>query len=98
MWYTFVYQMSTQKTLLVIAGPTAVGKTALCIRLAQSLDTEVVSADSRQLYRELTIGTAKPTLAEMAGVSHHFIDSHHITDPVNAGRYEREALAVLSKL
>ncbi len=86
------------KTLLVIAGPTAVGKTALCIRLAKALQTDVVSADSRQLYRELSIGTAKPTLEEMDGVRHHFIDSHSITDPVNAGRYERECLALLDIL
>ena len=86
------------KTLLVIAGPTAVGKTALCVRLAKILQTDVVSADSRQLYRELTIGTAKPTPDEMDGVRHHFINSHAITDPVNAGRYERECLALLDTL
>lgn len=86
------------KTLLVIAGPTAVGKTALCVQLAKSLQTDVVSADSRQLYRELTIGTAKPSADEMRGVQHHFIDSHSITDPVNAGRYERECLALLNTL
>ena len=84
--------------LLVVAGPTAVGKTALCVRLAQQLGTEVVSADSRQLYQELSIGTAKPTLAEMDGVPHHFIGSHRITDPVTAGRYERDCLALLDEL
>ncbi len=81
-----------------MAGPTAVGKTALCVQLAKILQTEVVSADSRQLYRELNIGTAKPSPAEMDGVPHHFIHSHPITDPVNAGRYERECLALLDKL
>ncbi|AUD02676.1 tRNA (adenosine(37)-N6)-dimethylallyltransferase MiaA [Spirosoma pollinicola] len=86
------------KTLLVIAGPTAVGKTALCVQLAKTLATDVVSADSRQLYRELTIGTAKPSTEEMAGVRHHFINSHSILDPVNAGRYERECLDVLDNL
>lgn len=86
------------KTLLVIAGPTAVGKTALCVQLAKTLQTDVVSADSRQLYRELSIGTAKPTPDEMAGVRHHFIDSHSIADPVNAGRYERECLTLLDTL
>ncbi|GAB4028438.1 tRNA (adenosine(37)-N6)-dimethylallyltransferase MiaA [Spirosoma gilvum] len=86
------------KTLLVIAGPTAVGKTALCVRLAKILGTDVVSADSRQLYRELTIGTAKPTPDEMEGVQHYFINSHSITDAVNAGRYERECLTVLADL
>ncbi|GAB4038011.1 tRNA (adenosine(37)-N6)-dimethylallyltransferase MiaA [Spirosoma jeollabukense] len=86
------------KTLLIVAGPTAVGKTALCVRLAKSLKTDVVSSDSRQLYRELTIGTAKPTPVEMNGVRHHFIDSHTIIDSVNAGRYERECLALLDIL
>ncbi|GAB3558986.1 tRNA (adenosine(37)-N6)-dimethylallyltransferase MiaA [Spirosoma fluminis] len=86
------------KTLVIIAGPTAVGKTALCVRLASLLQTDVVSADSRQLYRELSIGTAKPSPDEMNGVRHHFIDSHTITDPINAGRYERECLAVLDEL
>ncbi len=86
------------KTLLIVAGPTAVGKTALCVRLAKSLQTDVVSADSRQLYRELNIGTAKPTKSEMQGVRHHFVDSHSITDSVNAGRYERECLALLTTL
>ena len=86
------------KTLLVIAGPTAVGKTDLCVRLANRLNTVVVSADSRQLYRELTIGTAKPLPAEMDGVPHYFIDSHSISDPVNAGRYERECLTLLEQL
>jgi tRNA dimethylallyltransferase len=86
------------KTLLIVAGPTAVGKTALCVRLARSLHTGVVSADSRQLYRELNIGTAKPKTDEMQGVRHYFIDSHSITDAVNAGRYERECLALLDEL
>ncbi|GAA4462024.1 tRNA (adenosine(37)-N6)-dimethylallyltransferase MiaA [Nibrella saemangeumensis] len=86
------------KTLLVVAGPTAVGKTALCVRLAKALQTDVVSADSRQFYRELTIGTAKPTPAEMAGVVHHFINSHTITEQVSAGQYEREALLLLEQL
>lgn len=89
---------SYSKTLLVVAGPTAVGKTALCVRLAEVLQTDVVSADSRQLYQELTIGTAKPTATEMAGVRHHFIDSHSINQPINAGQYEREALTVLENL
>jgi tRNA dimethylallyltransferase len=86
------------KLLLVVAGPTAVGKTSLCVRLAKELQTEVVSADSRQLYRELNIGTAKPTAEEMQGVPHHFIDSHSITEPVSAGQYEREALKVIGQL
>jgi tRNA dimethylallyltransferase len=85
-------------TLLVIAGPTAVGKTALCVELAKRLGTEIVSADARQFYRELRIGTAKPTPEEMQGVPHHFIDSHSITETYTAGQYERDALRVLDEL
>ncbi|AHJ97268.1 tRNA (adenosine(37)-N6)-dimethylallyltransferase MiaA [Hymenobacter swuensis] len=88
----------TGPTLLVITGPTAVGKTDLCVHLAQQLGTEIVSADSRQFFRELSIGTAKPTAAEMQGVQHHFINSHSITEDYNAGRFEQDALAVLADL
>lgn len=90
--------VKTSKTLLVIAGPTAVGKTQLCVQLAKQLQTDVVSADSRQLYREMTIGTAKPTPAEMEGVRHHFINSHSIQEVVSAGHYERECLVLLDTL
>jgi tRNA dimethylallyltransferase len=86
------------KTVVVIAGPTAVGKTDICVRLAKRLNTVVVSADSRQLYRELTIGTAKPSAVELDNVPHYFIDSHSITAPISAGQYEREALALLDTL
>ncbi|MHA8068826.1 tRNA (adenosine(37)-N6)-dimethylallyltransferase MiaA [Aquirufa ecclesiirivi] len=85
-------------TLLVIAGPTAVGKTALCVELAQKLHTEIISADSRQFYRELSIGTAKPTQEEQGGIKHHFIDSHSIQDYFSPGDFEREALILLEKL
>ncbi|HAS44005.1 MAG TPA: tRNA (adenosine(37)-N6)-dimethylallyltransferase MiaA [Microscillaceae bacterium] len=87
-----------KKTLLVILGPTAVGKTELCIRLAQHFDTEIVSADSRQFYREMAIGTAKPTLEEQAEAPHHFIDSHSITQNYNVGDYEKDALACLEEI
>ena len=86
------------KTLIIIAGPTAVGKTDLCVKLAKLLNTEVVSADSRQFYRELGIGTAKPTLEEMDGVKHHFIDSHSIQDYYSVGDFERDCLAVLEDI
>jgi tRNA dimethylallyltransferase len=86
------------KTLIIIAGPTAVGKTDLCVKIAKLLDTEVVSADSRQFYRELAIGTAKPTLEEMDGVKHHFIDSHSIKDYYSVGDFERDCLAVLEEI
>ncbi|WP_375448189.1 tRNA (adenosine(37)-N6)-dimethylallyltransferase MiaA [uncultured Fibrella sp.] len=89
---------SKSKTVIVIAGPTAVGKTQLCVWLAKQLDTVVISADSRQLYRELTIGTAKPSAAELDNVPHYFINSHSVTDPISAGQYEREALVLLNNL
>lgn len=84
-----------QKVLLLIVGPTAVGKTDLCIKLAKMLDTEIVSADSRQFYRELSIGTAKPSPEEMGGVVHHFIDSHSIAEYYSAGDFERDAIRLL---
>ncbi len=87
-----------QKLLIVIAGPTAVGKTDFCVRLARALQTEVISADSRQFYRELTIGTAKPSEAELKGVPHHFINSHSIETLYSAVAFERDALSVLDTL
>ena len=90
--------MISPKTLIIIAGPTAVGKTDLCVKIAKLLDTEVVSADSRQFYRELAIGTAKPTIEEMAGVKHHFINSHSIRDYYSVGDFERDCLVVLEEI
>lgn len=89
---------SSAKTLIVIAGPTASGKTALSIRLAQKLGTEIISADSRQFYKEMAIGTAKPAPHELAQVKHHFIDSHSITDNFNVGDFEQYGLALLHEL
>jgi tRNA dimethylallyltransferase len=86
------------KTLLVIVGPTAVGKTDLCVQLAQELKTEIISADSRQFYKELSIGTAKPSLKEQGGVTHHFIDSHSIHEYFSPGDFERDALLRLTSL
>lgn len=84
--------------LLTIAGPTAVGKTTVCVQLARQLGTEVVSADSRQFFRELSIGTAKPTPTEMQGVPHHFIDSHRITEDYSAGRFATDCHVILTEL
>jgi tRNA dimethylallyltransferase len=81
--------------LIIIVGPTAVGKTDFCVQLAKKLNAEVISCDSRQLYKEMQIGTAKPTSEEMAGVVHHFIDSHSIQQLYSAGDYEREVEALL---
>jgi tRNA dimethylallyltransferase len=84
--------------LVVLLGPTAVGKTALAIRLAQQLSAHVLSADSRQLYLGLDIGTGKPTLAERGGVPHHFIDHLDADQAYHAGAFADEALALLDVL
>ncbi|SIR14738.1 tRNA (adenosine(37)-N6)-dimethylallyltransferase MiaA [Pontibacter lucknowensis] len=84
--------------LIVVVGPTAVGKTALCVRLAQHFGTEIISADSRQFYQEMSIGTAKPTQEEQQGIRHHFVDSHPITETYNAGAYEQDVLALAGQL
>lgn len=81
-----------------MVGPTAVGKTATAILLAQYFNTEIISADSRQFYREMTIGTAKPDAEELAAVPHHFIDSHSIEEEYSAGDFERDALKLLDEL
>lgn len=80
------------KTVIIIAGPTASGKTALSVEMAAWFNTAVISADSRQCYREISIGTAKPSPAELEAVPHYFINSHSITEEVNAGIYEKLAL------
>ncbi|RBL91918.1 tRNA (adenosine(37)-N6)-dimethylallyltransferase MiaA [Chitinophaga flava] len=86
------------KTVIIIAGPTASGKTALAIKLAQLFGTSVISADSRQCYREISIGTAKPTPEELSAVPHYFIDSHSIREEVNAGIYEQLALQYAAEI
>lgn len=86
------------KVLIVIGGPTAIGKTALAIEVARHFNTEILSADSRQFYREMSIGTAKPTIAERSLVKHHFIDSLSIFDHYDVGMYEKEALNTLKDL
>jgi len=84
--------------LVVIAGPTAVGKTAVGIALAKHYQTEILSADSRQFFKEMSVGTAKPTTEEMAGVVHHFINSRSIEQEYSVGKYEEEAIALLEIL
>ena len=89
----------SNKELIVIGGPTAVGKTKLTVDLAKQLNTVIVSCDSRQFYKEMAIGTAKPTSEEMNGVQHHFIDSHSIHDGVyTAGKYEADVSKLLKTL
>lgn len=86
------------KTVYIIVGPTAVGKTSLAIQLAKHLQTEIISADARQCYKELTIGVARPSVEELNTVPHHFIASHSITETVNASVFEKYALAITEKL
>jgi tRNA dimethylallyltransferase len=86
------------KQLIVVLGPTAVGKTAYAIELAKSLQTEIISADSRQIFKELNIGAARPSAEELAQVPHHFIASASIHEAYSAGRFEREALTKLAEL
>lgn len=90
--------MDKRKTLIVIAGPTAVGKTAAAIRLGCHFQTEILSADSRQFYKEMSIGTAKPSPEELAAAKHHFIGSHSITETYTVGDFEQEALRILDEV
>lgn len=89
---------SKTPTVIVIVGPTAIGKTAFAIALAHHLNTQIISADSRQCYIELNIGVAKPTAAELAAVKHHFISSHSINQEVNAGIFEKYALDAAAQI
>lgn len=86
------------KKLIVIVGPTAIGKTALAVQIAQKFQTEIISADSRQFYIETEIGTAKPSAEELAAVKHHFINSHHITENFTVGDFEIQSLVKLNEV
>ncbi len=87
-----------QKYLIVIAGPTAVGKTKVAIEIAKYFDTDIISADSRQIFRELNIGVARPSEEELNTVKHYFIANKSIDEYVSAGTYEREVLELLNTL
>lgn len=87
-----------QPVLLVLTGPTGVGKTELSLRLAEHFACPVVSADSRQIFREIPVGTAAPTAAEQARVKHYFVGTKSVAEDYNAGQYERDALALLNTL
>ncbi len=87
-----------KKTCIIIAGPTASGKTPLAIALARHFNTSIISADSRQCFKELTIGVAKPSPAELQQVKHYFIDSHSITEEVNAAVFEQYALNAVNEI
>lgn len=90
--------MMNSKRLLYVTGPTASGKTALAIALAQHFNTEIISCDSRQFYKEMAIGTAVPNAEELATAPHHFIQQRSIHDPYSVGAYQREALARLKEI
>ena len=86
------------KKLIVVAGPTAVGKTAHAVALARRLGTGIVSCDSRQFYRELRIGVARPSDEDLAAVPHHFIACRSVTEPYNIYDYEHDAMVVIARL
>ena len=86
------------KTLIVLIGPTGVGKTELSLRLAEQFHTCIVSADSRQLYADLKIGTAAPTHEQLQRVQHYFVGTLKLTDYYSAAQYEAEALQLLGTL
>jgi len=91
-------EYGSNKTLIVVVGPTAIGKTALSIVLAQHFATEIISADSRQFFKEMEIGTAKPSAEELSSATHHFINSHHIDTLFSIGDFETEVLQLTANL
>jgi tRNA dimethylallyltransferase len=88
----------TKKQCIIVAGPTAIGKTAEAIRLAKQYDTSIVSADSRQCYRELNIGVARPSEEELKKVKHYFIANHSITENISAASFATEARVYLNEI
>ena len=86
------------KILISVVGPTAIGKTKLAIALANQYQTEIISADSRQFFKEMKVGTAAPSKAELAAALHHFIQHKSILEPYSVGDFERDAIALLSDL
>ncbi|HKZ65772.1 MAG TPA: tRNA (adenosine(37)-N6)-dimethylallyltransferase MiaA, partial [Chitinophagaceae bacterium] len=91
-------KLSPNKTVVIIAGPTAVGKTAVAIDIAAHFQTEIISADSRQCFKEMNIGVARPSVEELQQVPHHFIASHSIQEEVTAATFEQYALKKTDEL
>ncbi len=89
--------MNDKLKLIVVSGPTGIGKTELSVQLARKLDCDILSADSRQIYREMNIGTAKPTLQELEAAKHYFINYKSIHEYYSAGRFEVDVVKLLSK-
>lgn len=90
--------ISLNKTVVIIVGPTAVGKTAIAIELAKHFNTDIISADSRQCFKELKIGVARPSEKELKEVKHYFIASHSIHDEMNAAVFEKFALKIIDEI
>ena len=86
------------KTLIIVLGPTAIGKTSLSIQLAKHFNTEIISADSRQFYKELLIGAAPPNTEELKEVQHHFIQHLSVSEDYNVGKFEEDAINKIEKL
>ncbi|MFB9897461.1 tRNA (adenosine(37)-N6)-dimethylallyltransferase MiaA [Hallella seregens] len=86
------------KTLIVVLGPTGVGKTELCLRIAEHYGTPIINADSRQIFAELPIGTAAPTPEQQQRVRHYFVGNHHLDDYYNAALFEQDVLSLLDRL
>lgn len=93
-----IFKKDKNKTLVVLLGPTGVGKTEISLRMAEHFGCPIVSSDSRQFYRELKIGTAAPTEAQLARVKHYFIGTHSIHDEYSAGQYELDVMTLLEEL
>ncbi len=87
-----------KNTIISVVGPTAIGKTKLAIKIAQHFNTEIVSADSRQFFKEMRIGTAVPTKEELQAVKHHFIQNKSIVDPYSVGDFEKEGLSCIAEI
>lgn len=90
--------MSSAKTLIVITGPTAVGKTQLCLDIARHFDIPIINADSRQIYKELSIGTAKPSAEELQQVKHYFVGTLSLLDYYSASLFESQVISLLDTL
>lgn len=90
--------ISKKNTLICVVGPTAIGKTALAIKLANAFSTEIISADSRQFYKEMSIGTAVPSLQELKAAKHHFIQNISVFNEYSVGDFERDALLFLENI